>query len=146
MGFKDFLFSPQTGWVVLGLFVAGLYGFAVRMTHRNDRKGRPPRARTGEFTRVGAANGSERRPTAEMRPLTDTGRRSTTEQRPVAEAGRRPTAELRTVPAPGRLSTSEQRHLSSMGQRPEAAPTAEASRRPTTQPLPPVPPRRPGKP
>jgi hypothetical protein len=97
------LMSPETGWVALGLFVAGLYGFAVRMTHRNATKGRTPRTVTGEFRRVGLANGSERRNTSEMRPVTDTRPRTTSELRPVA-APRQPVtltqrpAPLRTAP------------------------------------------------
>jgi hypothetical protein len=97
------LMSPETGWVALGLFVAGLYAFAVRMTHLNAAKGRTPRTRTGEFRRVGLANGSERRNTSEMRPVTDTRPRTMAEQRPVA-APRQPVslpqrrAPLRTAP------------------------------------------------
>jgi hypothetical protein len=92
MTFVSLLLSPQTGWVALGLFVAGLYGFAVRMTHRNAMKGRAPRSRTGEFRRVGLANGSERRNTAELRPVTDTRPRTTAELKPVA-------GPLRTTPS-----------------------------------------------
>jgi hypothetical protein len=100
MDIVGFLLSPQTGWVVLGLFVAGLYGFAVRMTHRRATKGRNPRAWTGEFTRVGAAHGTERRPTSEMRPLTEAGRRSTVEVRPLGDPGRRSTLQTSPVAPP----------------------------------------------
>jgi hypothetical protein len=103
VNFVTLLMSPETGWVALGLFVAGLYGFAVRMTHLNAAKGRTPRTRTGEFRRVGLANGSERRNTSEIRPVTDTRPRTTAELRPVA-APRQPVslpqrpAPLRTAP------------------------------------------------
>jgi len=100
MGMKDLLFGPHTGWVLLGLFVAGLYGFAVRMTHRRASGGVRP-SRTGEFQRVGLENGSERRATAELRPVADPARRSTVETRPYADAGRRSTVETRPAPVRG---------------------------------------------
>jgi hypothetical protein len=108
MGIKEFLLSPQTGWVVLGLFVAGLYGFAVRMTHRNATGGQRPRTKTGEYTRVGMERGSERRATTELRPVTDAGRRSTVETRPLGD-GRRSTVELRPLTDHGRRPTTELR-------------------------------------